>query len=72
MDTWVEWVISWIAERENVTVEEVCEDIAHVISTARANPDPEIQARWLNIPCQGDEPTPEEIINYFVALVGGK
>lgn len=54
-----------IAKKEGISTEKVRDEIALAISYALKSNDPNIQNFWKNIPCEGDTPTIEEIINYI-------
>lgn len=54
--------IEGVARKEGLTVEEVRASMMEAIEEAFSNPDPIIQARWAQIPCEGEIPTPEELI----------
>ena len=51
-----------IAEREGTTVDAVREDIRAAIAAGRSDPSPAARAFWQSFPCEGSEPTPEEVI----------
>lgn len=51
-----------LAEIEGVTVEYVRNEIMIAMQAAMNDPDPDIQAWWKQIPCEGEIPTPEEFI----------
>lgn len=51
-----------IAEREGTTVDAVREEIRAAIAAGQRDPSPTAQAFWRTIPCEGREPTPEEVI----------
>jgi hypothetical protein len=55
-----------IAQNEGITEEEVRNEIALASSYALKSDDPKVQNFWKNIPCEGDAPTVEEIINYII------
>lgn len=55
-----------IAEKEGFPVEKIKEDILFAISIAMKSDDPQILEFWKSIPCEGDSPTVEETINYFI------
>ena len=50
-----------IARRENITIEEVRDEIQLAIDAAMNNPDPKVIKQWKDIKFKGDKPTPEEI-----------
>ena len=51
-----------IAEREGTTVDAVREEIRTAIAMGRNDPSPAARAFWQSFPCEGSEPTPEEVI----------
>lgn len=51
-----------IAEREGTTVDAVREEIRAAIVMGRNDPNPAARAFWQSFPCEGSEPTPEEVI----------
>lgn len=51
-----------IAEREGTTVDAVREEIRAAIAMGRNDPNPAARAFWQSFPCEGSEPTPEEVI----------
>ena len=51
-----------IAEREGTTVDAVREEIRAAIAMGRNDPSPAARAFWQSFPCEGSEPTPEEVI----------
>jgi len=54
--------IEGVALKEGLTVEEVRASMMEAIEEAFNSPDPIVQARWAQIPREGDIPTPEELI----------
>ena len=58
-----------IAMKEGKPVEYIRSEIKKAMLSGLSNPDPEIQARWKQIPCKGDIPTPEEMISYLAQTV---
>lgn len=54
-----------IAKKEGISAEEVKDEIALAISYALKSNDPNVQNFWKNIPCEGNSPTVEEIIDYI-------
>ncbi len=57
-----QYAIESIAKSEGKTVDEVREEIMKAILYGITNEDPDVQAMWREIPCQGKLPTPEEVI----------
>jgi hypothetical protein len=55
-----------VAEERGITVFEVRNRIAEAIRFGRSSPDPDIQKIWAKIPFEGEEPTPEELMYYFI------
>lgn len=51
-----------IAEREGTSVDAVREEIRAAIVMGRNDPSPAARAFWQSFPCEGSEPTPEEVI----------
>lgn len=51
-----------IAEREGTTVDAVREEIRAAIAMGRNDPSPAARSFWQSFPCEGSEPTPEEVI----------
>lgn len=54
-----------IAIQEGKTVEYIRLQMKIAMLSGLSNPDLEIQARWKLIPCEGEIPTPEELITYL-------
>lgn len=57
-----------VARKKGVSVEEVKREIEFVITIARENPDPKIQAFWNSVPHKDKVPTPEEVIAYIAEI----
>ena len=57
-----EQVIRTIAAQHHTTVEAVRLEMKQAMLAGLLNPDPEVQATWKSIPCEGEVPTPEELI----------
>lgn len=55
-----------LAEQEGISDEEVRNEIALVISLALKSEASSIQEFWKNIPCVGEAPTIEEVINHII------
>ena len=51
-----------IAEREGTTVDAIREEIRAAIAMGRKDSNPAARAFWQSFPCEGSEPTPEEVI----------
>lgn len=61
-----------IADQEGITVDEVRNEIAYAISLALKSNDPKVQNFWKKIPCKGERPTVEEIIDYIVTQLSAQ
>jgi len=57
-----EAVIRTIAAQHHTTVETVRLEMKQAMLAGLLNPDPKVQATWKSIPCEGEVPTPEELI----------
>lgn len=55
-----------IAKKEGISEEEVRKEIAYAVSLALKSNDPKIQSFWKDIPCEGDSPTIEEVIDHII------
>ena len=64
--TSAEQALREVARRNHTTVEEVRKEIRLAMLVGLCNPDLAVQATWKEIPCVGEVPTPEELINYMV------
>ena len=62
-------VMRQTAIREGVSVETLRREMERAIRAGFENDDPEIHARWEKIPCKGDVPTPEELLEYLDACM---
>ena len=58
-----------VALRHNTTVEEVRKEIKLAMLAGLCNADPAVQAKWKEMPCIGEIPTPEELISYVVEKI---
>jgi len=58
-----------VATDEGVSIETIMNEIDIAMGAARSNPNPEIQRLWNEIPCQGEHPTPEEVIAYITRKI---
>lgn len=58
-----------IAKREGKTVEEIRKNIKAAMLVGMISADPKVQAYWTKIPCEGDIPTPEEVIVYLAGEI---
>ena len=54
-----------IAKSEGITTDEVRQEIAFAISYALKSDNPKVQNFWKDIPCEGDTPTVDEVIDYI-------
>lgn len=61
-----------IAAREGKTVSQITKDISMALLVGMCSPDPNVQAYWKRIPCEGDIPTVEEVIIFLSEEVKGK
>lgn len=61
-----------IAEKEGVTESEVRDEIALAVSLALKSSDPKIRDFWKGIPCEGESPTIEEMIDYIAAGIAAQ
>lgn len=55
-----------LAEQEGITEEDVRNKIALTIALALKSKNPNIREFWTNIPCSGESPTVEEVINHII------
>ena len=58
--------ISQVAQSHHVSEDTVRKEMKEAISEALSSPDPEVQALWKQIPCAGETPEPEELIDWIV------
>jgi len=56
--------INRISMHEGKTVDEIKREIKNAIIIGLNNRDLHVQAYWKDIPCEGEIPTPEEVIVY--------
>lgn len=61
-----------IAKSEGITTDEVRNEIALAISYALKSDNPKVQNFWKNIPCEGDTPTVDEVINYIATQLANE
>ena len=59
-------IFEYLAQKRNITVEEMRAIIAARIEAGMNDPDPEKRASWERIPRAGEIPTPEEWLRYAV------
>ena len=64
--------IKIIAEKENISADDVRREMKAAISVGLLNPDPEVQEMWKTIPCKGEVPEPEELIAWLAGQVKEK
>lgn len=58
-----------IATCEGISVQEVREEMVKAMQVALQSTDPEVKAKWKQIPCKGESPTPEEFIIHMAKQV---
>ena len=56
---------------ELLTLQQVRLRIQEAMISGLLSPDPVIKMRWKEIPCEGEVPTPEELILYLAERVAG-
>jgi DNA polymerase III delta prime subunit len=61
-----------IAQKEGITESDVRNEIALAVSLALKSSNPQIQNFWKEIPCDGETPTIEEIIDYIAIKIGSQ
>lgn len=61
-----------IAEQEGISENEVRNEIAYAVSLALKSQDPKVQNFWNKIPCEGESPTVEEIIDFIVTHLSSR
>lgn len=54
-----------IAIREGKIVSEVKKEIQKATLVGLCRQDPKVQAYWKRIPCEGEAPTPEEVVAFL-------
>ena len=64
-----EEALQTVAIRNGTTVEKVRKEIKLAMLAGLCNADPAVQAKWKEIPCIGEIPTPEELITYIAKLI---
>ena len=62
-------VIKAVAQKNGVSTDTVLREMQEAIDSGFNNPDPEIQAKWKEIPYKGARPTPEDVIMYYATLL---
>ena len=63
--------IEKVARREHKAVEEVRADMIEAMSEGFNSKDPSARAMWTQIPCEGEMPTPEELIAWVGKRLNG-
>ena len=63
--------IKIIAEKENISVDEVREEMKAAIAEGLQSADPAVRKMWREIPCKGEAPEPEELIAWLAERVRG-
>jgi len=58
-----------IARRNGVTAETVRREIKLAMLAGMCSQDPKVQEKWKSIPCEGEVPTPEEMISYIAGEI---
>ena len=61
----VELSLKKLAKIEGITTDEVRKEIALAISYALKSNDTKVQNFWQKVPCEGDAPTVDEVINFL-------
>lgn len=61
-----------VAMKEGVTVSEVKKEIQEAMLIGLCSQDTAIQAYWAKVPCEGEVPTPEEVILFIAGKVKRK
>lgn len=64
-----EQALQEVAVRHNTTIEDVQEEIKLATLAGMRNADPAVLAKWKEVPCAGEVPTPEELITYIAKSV---
>lgn len=59
--------LEYLARREGVSVEEIRYEMDRVIRLGFLSADPQVRAKWNAMPCKGEMPTPEEVVEYLSA-----
>lgn len=58
-----------IAEKENISVDEVRREMQLAIAEGLQSADPAVREMWKTIPCKGETPEPEEVIAWVAEMV---
>ena len=64
-DLEIQRVIREVASRSGTTPGQVRHNIEQLLEESRACRDPKVRAAWAAIPCKGETPTMEEVMNYL-------
>ena len=64
----VDRILTKIANKNHVPVEQIKKEIEEAMNSGRNNPDPAVQALWAEFRYAGPEPTVEEFILWVTAL----
>lgn len=62
-------ILQAVARKNGVSTETVLKEMQEAIDIGFNDPDPEVQAKWREIPRKGDKPTPEDVIMYYATLL---
>lgn len=62
-------ILEKVAQQNNVSLEEVQNEIQISIKAAMSNPDLQIQSEWASVPKEKEEPTPEELIAFLLQKI---
>lgn len=66
-----EELIRKTARKFGVSEQTVREEIKSSIRMGFFSPDPKERAKMASVPCEGEMPTPEELITYLLRRTGG-
>lgn len=59
-------ILKAVAKKNGVSTQEVMVETQRVIDLAFSDSDPQVRARWQNIPHKGEKPTVEEVVMFCV------
>jgi hypothetical protein len=62
----IQRAIRKVAQRSGMSPQRVRKNIEQMLTESRACPDPQAQAAWASIPCAGQTPTMEEVMNHIL------
>lgn len=62
-------LLQLVADQHNVSVSEVRHEIEAAIHYAIHSDNPKAQQFWSQICCDGEEPTPEEVIKFICDMI---